>query len=311
MVARFLHLKEGVCSTHESSNQRLETDALRAPLSRSHWAAKGETFIMWKWLKKMVATSRSSDRADSSSRRAIEPASDPVGPLPEAIKAAERPAWRPIVSEGEADQPLSRFGGNACLLEEVEWPLCGNCGKPLELFVQLASSELPPEAQSPFGEGILQMFYCISSDPLCEVEAEAWEPFAKSVVVRVVPAETPTSTVIRSKAFPVRRIIGWELTSDYPGWEEAREVGIELSDDEEDRVSELGFPLAGDKLLGWPAWVQGLEYPSCPRCGSSMRVVFQVDSEDNVPYMFGDVGCGHISQCRAHPEVVAFAWACS
>jgi hypothetical protein len=38
--------------------------------------------------------------------------------------------------------------------------------------------------------------------------------------------------------------------------------------------------------------------------------VFQVDSEDSIPFMFGDTGCGHITQCPEHQEVVAFGWAC-
>lgn len=64
-----------------------------------------------------------------------------------------------------------------------------------------------------------------------------------------------------------------------------------------------------DKLLGWPAWIQGIEYPVCPHCKNKMTYVFQIDSNDNLPYMFGDVGCGHITYC-ACKRVVAFAWAC-
>lgn len=66
----------------------------------------------------------------------------------------------------------------------------------------------------------------------------------------------------------------------------------------------------GDKLGGWPAWVQGVEYPDCPRCGARMALLFQLDSEENVPWMFGDVGCGHVTRCPAHPDEVAFGWAC-
>jgi hypothetical protein len=66
----------------------------------------------------------------------------------------------------------------------------------------------------------------------------------------------------------------------------------------------------GDKLAGWPAWIQNVEYPSCPRCGRRMVHVFQVNSEDHIPFMFGDAGCGHITQCPEHKEVVAFGWAC-
>ena len=76
-------------------------------------------------------------------------------------------------------------------------------------------------------------------------------------------------------------------------------------------AEEIASSEPGDKLAGWPAWVQGVEYPNCPRCGRRMAHVFQVDSEDHVPFMFGDAGCGHITQCPEHKEVVAFGWACS
>lgn len=72
----------------------------------------------------------------------------------------------------------------------------------------------------------------------------------------------------------------------------------------------IAVAATGDKLAGWPTWVQNPEYPSCPRCESQMVYVFQLDSEDNLPYMFVDVGRGHITQCPRHLDVVAFGWAC-
>ena len=36
----------------------------------------------------------------------------------------------------------------------------------------------------------------------------------------------------------------------------------------------------------------------------------QLDSEDNVPHMFGDAGIGHILQCPDHPEQLSWGWAC-
>jgi hypothetical protein len=42
-----------------------------------------------------------------------------------------------------------------------------------------------------------------------------------------------------------------------------------------------------------------------------MRHVFQLDSEDHLPFLFGDAGTGHLTQCPQHHEVVAFGWACS
>ena len=66
----------------------------------------------------------------------------------------------------------------------------------------------------------------------------------------------------------------------------------------------------GDKLAGYPHWVQGVEYPNCPECNRRMELAFQLDSEDHLPFMFGDVGCGPITQCPEHKEVVTFGWAC-
>jgi hypothetical protein len=42
-----------------------------------------------------------------------------------------------------------------------------------------------------------------------------------------------------------------------------------------------------------------------------MRYVFQVESDGGVDHMFGDLGCGHVSQCPSHADVLAFTWACS
>src|SRR5205085_9692765 len=115
--------------------------------------------------------------------------------------------------------------------------------------------------------------------------------------------------VLPADWFPARTITGWKPVDDYPNWEEAEQLGLDLSDDEIEAIEEY-YPISGDKLGGWPDWVQGVEYPACPSCGETMRLVFQIDSEDNLPYMFGDAGCGHITQCKTHKEQLAFGWAC-
>jgi len=97
---------------------------------------------------------------------------------------------------------------------------------------------------------------------------------------------------------------------DLPNWEEQKMYGVELSDSEADEVSET-YPRGGEKLMGWPCWIQGVEYPNCPECGSPMGHVFQIDSEGALPFMFGDVGIGHITLCPKHTSILAFGWACS
>lgn len=110
-------------------------------------------------------------------------------------------------------------------------------------------------------------------------------------------------------AFPAKRIVGWDEKDDLPNWEELREYSIDLP---EDQLEKLGnnYPRQGEKLLGWPLWVQGIEYPKCPQCGTRMKLLFQVDSNQNIPYDFGDAGVGHISQCPDDPTELAFGWAC-
>jgi hypothetical protein len=151
--------------------------------------------------------------------------------------------------------------------------------------------------------------------------------------VRIIQPSGPgaTTDIPQQPGYlPARRIVGWTESIDLPHPSEHEELGLayvygraegtrlecaelglsfdNINDDE--LAENLAMAQSGDKLGGWPYWVQNVEYPSCPTCGERMRLVFQIDSEDNVPFMFGDTGCGHITQCPAHKDVVAFGWAC-
>jgi len=99
-----------------------------------------------------------------------------------------------------------------------------------------------------------------------------------------------------SRFFPPKLIVDWQQLEDYPDWYEIEGFDHKLYDDYiED------FPIDGDKLAGWPLWIQGNRYPNCPICSERMRLVFQVDSQNNnLPYMFGPDACGYITQCKHH-----------
>ena len=234
--------------------------------------------------------------------------------VPEIILPFQRKAWRPLVEAGDGAPLNSKFAGTPWLAADEEWPCCQNCGKAMPLFLQLNLAELPVDIGEDFGTGVLQFFYCINSEPLCEVECEAFFPFSKSQLVRVVQPDNEGRELehpVFDQLFPPWRIVGWEEVDDYPNWEEGQEAGIELSDEEWEWLAEKDLPHAADKLSGWPHWIQGVEYPKCPECQAQMRLLFQIDSNDNLPYMFGDLGCGHITQCPIHKHQVAFGWACS
>lgn len=225
-------------------------------------------------------------------------------------------AWYPVVKKEKGEKDSSKFSGSPMLLDSEEWPCCGHCKEPMQLFVQLNSNQLPKDADKPFGEGYLQAFYCTNTEKECEIETEAYFPFSKSTLIRVLDFDAKFSKVNSpsqvKEEFPEKVITHWETQNDYPSGEELDELGISLTDEQHEYAWDSNFTsISNDKLLGWPAWVQGVEYPECSVCGERMSYIFQIDSDDNLDYMFGDVGCSHITQCKTHREILAIAWACS
>ena len=243
-----------------------------------------------------------------------------------------RPAWKPAVENGDGPQTVSKFSGMPWISAEDDWPGCGRCGQLLQLFLQLNLDELPKELGQPFGTGLLQLFYCRRDE--CQGFG-GWEPFADDLSrIRVVHPQgigLKSSIPDRQGYFPAKRIIGWTPFIDLPkpcqheelGLRytynfkagtvkiECKELGLVLEEIDDGYLAEaIANSELGDKLAGWPAWIQNVEYPHCPRCRRRMVHVFQVDSEDNVPFMFGDAGCGQITQCPEHKDVVAFGWSC-
>ena len=180
----------------------------------------------------------------------------------------------------------------------------------MQMLVQLNTADLPEGTD--YGSGLIQLFYCMNETPHCEVDCEAFFPFARSVFAQLVPISGPGTVPDADvdDAFPALQITNWEALDDYPNPEEADEMGVSLDDQAHDALGDAELPHRGDKLGGWPAWVQGVEYPERPDCGTPMRLVLQIDSEDHIPYMWGDVGCGHLTQCPEHKERLGFGWAC-
>ena len=237
-----------------------------------------------------------------------------------------RPAWRPV-TQADQNQSRSWFGGDPIMDESSVWPCCSECQQPMQFLLQLDAGAIPFQSASTH-HGLIQLFYCSSDDGECET----WAPFNGTSSVRIATEGGIARRPVDIEPLPQSFIAGWEPVNDYPNPQEHERLGIEYRYDfKEQHVSvgcqalglnfeklSLGSSLAeqisvaqyGDKLGGWPAWVQGMEYPECPRCQEEMQLLFQLDSEDNLPIMFGDMGCGHITFCERHPEVMTFAWAC-
>lgn len=229
------------------------------------------------------------------------------------VEPFRRSCWIPVVAEGDGGVLDSKFAGIPYLSPDEDWPVCPNCKNPMQLFLQLNSDGLPADCEQTWGEGLLQFFYCTNTKPACEYDLRAWDPFSPVTLLRVVVPTDSASRYTRSpviNAFPPKRITEWTKTDDLPAWDEMRDLGLELPEELAEELAET-YPREGEKLLGWPAWVQSVEYPECPECKTEMGLVFQIDSYKNLPHMFGDAGTGHITQCPIHKQRLAFGWACS
>ena len=145
---------------------------------------------------------------------------------------------------------------------------------------------------------------------------------------RGAPVETPEDRGY----FPAKTIVRWKKVNDWPVIDDFEQCGlsydstldrttilrwheldyeVEISDDEFKPFQQDVMPChTGEKLFGWPYWLQDPQRPTCPICDERMQFVFQFDSlEENIPYSFGDSGTGQIHQCVKHKDVLAFGWA--
>lgn len=246
--------------------------------------------------------------------------------------ACKRLAWKPITEAGDGGLAASKFAGMPWLVEGESYPCCGNCHAPMPLFLQLNLADLPIELAGRFGSGLLQLFYC--TDERCNCS----EAFSSDQLVRLVQPIGAAQSLREGEypSLPSTTIIGWSRLDDYPSYPEHEEMGLfydrgYFSDDpvmihcplagledatlpldeneEAPETYDIAEAAEGDKLAGYPSWVQDEEYPYCPVCDRRMELVFQLDSNDHLPYMFGDVGRGHLTQCPEHKEVLTFAWA--
>lgn len=251
-------------------------------------------------------------------------------------KHHSRKAYKPIVEPTNDMVHHSRFGGSPLLTPDTEWPKCGSCGQPMHMLLQLDLAKVPIN-DLPWESGLLQFFYC--TDWESEFMCDDYEAFSPCHVIRIIQNTEKLSTLQVphfQQQFPAKQITRWNEFPDYPGYQELETNGLKSDFDynsrtgkieaflEEKKIADFDIPdnyfleevleeisaKQKDKLGGWPYWLQNIEYPDCPKCKQKMEYFFQIDSEDNVPHMFGDVGLGHITFCRQHPEILAFQWAC-
>jgi len=232
--------------------------------------------------------------------------------LMRALRSFERPAWLPALVEERSEATSSKFGGVPWLGKDEQWPRCGQCDSHMNLFLQINSAGLPEDARECF-DGLLQAFVCTYEtyhDGVCQSN----ETFSNAALVRICyPAGPPAFRELPDpELYDEQHIIGWTRKSDLPAGRELKTMGVALSDAQYDMQLDNSFnlPIEGDKLLGWPAWQQGVERHECPVCHETMRPIFQIDACHGVPALLWDGGRGWIVQCPNHRDTVALHWTC-
>ena len=210
--------------------------------------------------------------------------------LPEEIKhklaTLSRPGWRPRVGPA-VPGARSKFGGSPLLKADESWPCCGHCHQPMQLFVQLDSQDLPVDARTGFGDGVLQVFYCTNGEEDCEVLGHAHLPFSDASLVRMIPRQQADGfdalPVGIPDAFVEQALTGWQCMVDFPDRQETVAINEYVPDGMVALLqAHRPAPHAGDKFLGWPHWVTDVDYPPCSCCKKPMKFIFQIDSTDTL-----------------------------
>ena len=207
-----------------------------------------------------------------------------------ATKLEVLPASRPP----ENSQMVSHFGGNPYFEKGESWPKTDN-GNHLAFIFQIFNT---PELELPESIALVQFYYDWEEFPW-ETSSEGWlVKIYKKVNQDMVGFIATPSTLETAKYC----LINCSATNSLPDWEgidlhspPASKLSCALDENEPwDSYDQVVEKLIGEQdylsqLGGYPKWVQGEETPNDSN-GNPMKLLFQIDSEDNAGLMWGDVG---------------------
>jgi len=188
----------------------------------------------------------------------------------------------------------SHFGGQAYFEKGEEWPRTKK-GKPLNFIFQLFNSA---ELELPENIELIQFYYDWDEFPW-DTENDGWlvKIYQKTQKENIEYIEKPKE-LGKSKYCE----ISCQAIQSLPDWEgidlhcnNASNLSCVLNEDKPwDSYAQVVAKLIGEQsyqsqLGGYPRWVQGESTPKDSN-GNSMKLLFQIDSEDNAGLMWGDVG---------------------
>ena len=198
----------------------------------------------------------------------------------------------------ENSQLKSHFGGQPYFEQTEEWPKTKS-GKPLDFIFQVFNDgniELPKEIK------LIQFFYDWEELPW-DSENDGWHVKIYKVINEQNltfierPAELDRPKYCEIKFIPAYSLPDWEGIDIYANL--ASKLSCVLNEEEPwDSYDKIVEKLIGEQnyqsqLGGYPKWVQGESTPS-DKDGNKMKLLFQIDSEDNAGLMWGDVGLVYV-----------------
>ncbi|TNH02479.1 DUF1963 domain-containing protein [Testudinibacter sp. TR-2022] len=210
------------------------------------------------------------------------------------IRTATKLAVLPPSTPPENTQLISQFGGQPYFKKGEQWPKSNN-GKNLEFIFQIFNNE---HLQLPQGIALIQFYYDWEELPW-DTEDDGWlVKIYKTIEKENIEFIDKPNELGKSKYCE----ISFSPTKSLPDWEgidlhchSAAKLSCVLNEDEPwDSYEQIVTKLIGQQsyqsqLGGYPMWVQGESTPEDAE-GNPMRLLFQIDSEDNAGLMWGDVG---------------------
>jgi uncharacterized protein YwqG len=208
------------------------------------------------------------------------------------------PATKVVVKESsqqpENSQLLSHFGGQPYFEEGEEW-IKSNNGKYMQFIFQIFNTT---ELELPKSIKLIQFYYDWDEFPW-DTKHDGWsvkiykELKTDKVIIIDKPTELESSKYCEIEFQAVKSLPDWQgidlyepnasdlscvLNEEEP-WESYQKT-VEKLIGEQDNQSQLG---------GYPQWIQGESTPKNLK-GQNMKLLFQIDSEDNAELMWGDLG---------------------
>lgn len=212
----------------------------------------------------------------------------------ELIRPTSKLEIQPASRPPENSQLSSHFGGNPYFEKGEEWPKDNN-GKHLDFIFQVFNA---PELELPKSIALVQFFYSWEEFPW-ETHDSGWfvkiykETEIKNVEFIAKPSEVAKSKYCEILCTPTLSLPDWEGI--YLIDNRASKLSCVLDEDKPwDSYDKMVTKLIGaqeyqSQLGGYPKWVQGESTPQDSE-GNPIKLLFQIDSEDNAGLMWGDVG---------------------